>query len=84
MLEAHGDGKEAHGEGSAEERELEPVGAADEDRDGEQGDVDDRARVDGELKMEVHEEENAVEREVEPIRAKDDHHENQQGGELEK
>ena len=108
LLEAHGDGKEAHGEGgrsaaihwsvrelpgntfsgtlgsrtvvsksgegSAEERELEPAEAADEDRDGEQGDVDDRARVDGELKMEVHEEENAVEREVEPIRARVDHH----------
>ena len=108
LLEAHGDGKEAHGEGgrsaaihwsvrelpgntfsgtlgsrtvvsksgegSAEERELEPAEAADEDRDGEQGDVDDRARVDGEVKMEVHEEENAVEREVEPIRARVDHH----------
>ena len=79
-----GDGKEAHGEGSAEERELEPVEAADEDRDGEQGDVDDCARVDGDVKMEVHEEENAVEREVEPIRATDEHHENQQAGELEK
>ena len=64
---------------SADGRELEPVGAADEDRDGEQGDVDDCARVDGDVKMEVHEEENVVEREVEPIRATDEHHENKQG-----